>query len=79
MSTSFILQSKIPQAGFGWTNGVVLWMASKYGNILVLPKCPDLLDVPQSSNKNASKGLLRQISVAAVFSLSITLAFIFSM
>ena len=31
------------QAGFGWTNGVVLWAASNYGNILVAPTCPPLL------------------------------------
>ncbi|GBE85141.1 glycoside hydrolase family 37 protein [Sparassis crispa] len=48
------------QAGFGWTNGVVLWMASTYGHILVAPDCPDLLAIanstkPASSNtKNAA-------------------------
>ena len=31
------------QAGFGWTNGVVLTLASEYGNVLVAPQCPDLL------------------------------------
>ena len=31
------------QAGFGWTNGVVLWVASTYGNVLVAPTCPSLL------------------------------------
>ncbi|PCH40410.1 glycoside hydrolase family 37 protein [Wolfiporia cocos MD-104 SS10] len=31
------------QAGFGWTNGVVLWMASNYGDVLVAPDCPALL------------------------------------
>ncbi|KAF9265183.1 trehalase [Marasmius fiardii PR-910] len=31
------------QAGFGWTNGVVLWVSSVYGNVLVQPQCPDLL------------------------------------
>ncbi|KAF8895253.1 glycoside hydrolase family 37 protein, partial [Infundibulicybe gibba] len=33
------------QAGFGWTNGVVLWVASNYGQQLVLPQCPDLLNL----------------------------------
>ncbi|CCM03727.1 uncharacterized protein FIBRA_05873 [Fibroporia radiculosa] len=33
------------QAGFGWTNGVVLWVASTYGDILVAPDCPDLLAI----------------------------------
>lgn len=31
------------QAGFGWTNGVVLWVASVYGSVLATPECPALL------------------------------------
>ncbi|KAH9952387.1 Six-hairpin glycosidase-like protein [Lactifluus volemus] len=31
------------QAGFGWTNGVVLWVASTFGGQLVAPECPDPL------------------------------------
>jgi alpha,alpha-trehalase len=31
------------QAGFGWTNGVVLWVASSFGEQLVAPVCPDPL------------------------------------
>ena len=31
------------QAGFGWTNGALLWVASNYGSVLVAPQCPDLL------------------------------------
>ncbi|KAG8984621.1 hypothetical protein FRB93_006401 [Tulasnella sp. JGI-2019a] len=36
------------QDGFGWTNGVALWVASKYGTILDAPKCPtiDITPVP---------------------------------
>lgn len=30
------------QAGFGWTNGVLLWVASNYGDVLVAPVCPDI-------------------------------------
>ena len=30
------------QAGFGWTNGVALWVAHNYGSILDAPKCPDI-------------------------------------
>jgi len=30
------------QAGFGWTNGVLLWVASTYGDVLVAPECPDI-------------------------------------
>jgi alpha,alpha-trehalase len=31
------------QAGFGWTNGVVLWVASTFGHQLVVPIFPDPL------------------------------------
>ena len=31
------------QAGFGWTNGVVLWLANTFGEQLVGPVCPDPL------------------------------------
>ncbi|KAF5315219.1 hypothetical protein D9619_007257 [Psilocybe cf. subviscida] len=34
------------QAGFGWTNGVLLWVAANYGSVLEAPACPNLLDVP---------------------------------
>ena len=34
------------QAGFGWTNGALLWVSSVYGDVLVEPKCPSLLDSP---------------------------------
>ncbi|KAI0754492.1 glycoside hydrolase family 37 protein [Daedaleopsis nitida] len=30
------------QAGFGWTNGVLLWVADNYGKVLAAPQCPDL-------------------------------------
>jgi len=33
------------QAGFGWTNGVLLWVAANYGSVLEQPTCPNLLDV----------------------------------
>ncbi|KAF8272594.1 glycoside hydrolase [Lactarius quietus] len=31
------------QAGFGWTNGVVLWVANSFGSKLVAPTCPNPL------------------------------------
>lgn len=30
------------QAGFGWTNGVALWVAGTYGSILDAPTCPNI-------------------------------------
>ena len=41
------------QAGFGWTNGVVLWVASTYGGLLEAPKCPNIT-VDSVSNENSS-------------------------
>ncbi|KAF8749526.1 Trehalase [Rhizoctonia solani] len=31
------------QAGFGWTNGVALWIGAKYGAILSSPTCPAII------------------------------------
>lgn len=36
------------QAGFGWTNGVVLILASEYGSVLAAPQCPDVLAASSS-------------------------------
>ncbi|KAJ7644707.1 glycoside hydrolase family 37 protein [Roridomyces roridus] len=47
------------QAGFGWTNGVVLWAASNYGDVLAAPQCPPLLattTTSTSSSVSASAG-----------------------
>ena len=42
----------ILKAGFGWTNGVVLWVVSTYGDILVSPKCPNVTDNSTSNGGN---------------------------
>ncbi|KAJ7683028.1 Six-hairpin glycosidase-like protein [Mycena rosella] len=41
------------QAGFGWTNGVLLWVASNYGGALVAPQCPSLLPISPVSPPTA--------------------------
>lgn len=43
------------QAGFGWTNGVLLWIASNYGAALATPVCPPVLSVVAPST-SASGG-----------------------
>ncbi|KIK69866.1 glycoside hydrolase family 37 protein [Collybiopsis luxurians FD-317 M1] len=55
------------QAGFGWTNGVVLWVASNYGSVLNPPDCPDVISSAEiitgssgSANKSSS-GSLRPV------------------
>ncbi|KAF8877143.1 Six-hairpin glycosidase-like protein [Gymnopilus junonius] len=40
-------------AGFGWTNGVLLWVASNYGSVIDSPICPDLLITPTGTTKSA--------------------------
>ena len=55
------------QAGFGWTNGVVLILASEYGNVLVAPQCPDLLaeaSTPVSTSSQNSAAFMGAPSVA---------------
>jgi len=44
------------QAGFGWTNGIVLWVASNYGNVLNTPQCPPLLVSTGNSSNSGSGG-----------------------
>ncbi|TCD65786.1 hypothetical protein EIP91_002225 [Steccherinum ochraceum] len=42
------------QAGFGWTNGVVLYVASLYGDVLVQPTCPNLTESALSTGGSAA-------------------------
>ncbi|EJC98505.1 trehalase [Fomitiporia mediterranea MF3/22] len=57
------------QAGFGWTNGVVLWVASRYGKVLAAPTCPPLLAAGDTgSNSNAA---FRAVETASVLVFSI--------
>ena len=44
------------QAGFGWTNGVLLWVADTYGSVLATPTCPDLLEEARSGGNGGSGG-----------------------
>ncbi|KAI6107675.1 glycoside hydrolase family 37 protein [Pisolithus croceorrhizus] len=42
------------QAGFGWTNGVLLWVAANYGQLLVAPVCPALVPSAGSASSGAA-------------------------
>ncbi|EJF56038.1 glycoside hydrolase family 37 protein [Dichomitus squalens LYAD-421 SS1] len=44
------------QAGFGWTNGAVLWVASNFGDKLVAPECPDVLQSAAATSGTTSTG-----------------------
>lgn len=63
------------QAGFGWTNGVALYIASLYGDTLVAPVCPNLTTVatiPSGSTSGSkvntpSKILMSVFSVLTLY------------
>ncbi|OCF32704.1 alpha,alpha-trehalase [Kwoniella heveanensis BCC8398] len=42
------------QVGFGWTNGVVLWLADEYGQYLPQPTCPMIPIIEVTGNGNSS-------------------------
>ncbi|KNZ73310.1 Trehalase [Termitomyces sp. J132] len=64
------------QAGFGWTNGVVLWVSSFYGGVLVEPECPSLITMPTTSN-NGQNGAVRLTGNGSSVTLRAMLTFVF--
>ncbi|KAF7291314.1 Trehalase [Mycena indigotica] len=44
------------QAGFGWTNGVLLWVASNYAKVLDAPRCPPLQNAARSGGNGGNGG-----------------------
>jgi len=54
------------QAGFGWTNGVVLWVASTYGKQLVAPQCPEIVASATSTSTGTSAAVGLQASSGAL-------------
>ena len=56
------------QAGFGWTNGVVLWIAQTYGHTLGTPQCPDIV------NDTATGGGQNGANVNAAFRIGVDLS-----
>jgi len=67
------------QAGFGWTNGIALWVAHTYGSVLDAPACPnittDVLPGGGNSSGGNSSGAFRigaspvSVTVAAVLAI----------
>jgi alpha,alpha-trehalase len=39
---------------YSWTNGVLLWVASNYGEVLNAPVCPDLILSAEAGTTTAS-------------------------
>ena len=54
------------QAGFGWTNGVLLWVAANYGQVLVAPQCPPLVASVTGSSSGAAGLRLFSPSIGAM-------------
>jgi alpha,alpha-trehalase len=44
------------QAGFGWTNGVLLWVASEFKDGLVQPTCPNVTQEFSTAEGNIQCG-----------------------
>ena len=61
------------QAGFGWTNGVVMILASEYGGVLVAPQCPDLLAQVTSPGNTATtaNGALSSRGLPSMFAVAV--------
>jgi len=66
------------QAGFGWTNGVVLWVASTYGKQLVAPQCPTLVASTTSTTTSAAFGLQPSSSAIIIAVASVMASVFFS-
>lgn len=56
------------QAGFGWTNGVLLWVADTYGSVLATPQCPDLTEEARGSGSGSGgNNAAAIVKVAPIF------------
>ncbi|KAG2069034.1 glycoside hydrolase family 37 protein [Suillus decipiens] len=60
------------QAGFGWTNGVLLWVASTYGEQLVAPQCPPVLTAANTTSSTGAAVSLQASSGAVITAVAMT-------
>lgn len=72
------------QAGFGWTNGILLWVASEFKDVLVRPTCPNITEQLSSTttgnSQGGSSGAVGQVTGRAVLSaLAVALTVTFGM
>lgn len=63
----------VVQAGFGWTNGIALWIASQYGPVLSTPSCPTIDANSTISTSIVYRRNLAKIPRRGAFSLRDTL------
>lgn len=63
------------QMGFGWTNGVLLWVAANYGEMLAAPVCPALVatNVGTGSSSGALAGPRTVTMMAMVLAMVVPL------
>ena len=69
-----VLTFSFSKAGFGWTNGVVLWIAANYGHVLTTPDCPDILEIIGSSGKTTTSGAPLGMSASATLVTTVVVA-----
>ncbi|KAG1899612.1 glycoside hydrolase family 37 protein [Suillus fuscotomentosus] len=62
------------QAGFGWTNGVLLWVASTYGEQLVAPQCPPVVAATTGTTTSTSAAVGLQASSRGII-IGVVMAF----
>ena len=62
------------QAGFGWTNGVALWVGARFKDVLVQPNCPPIVDESVSTGSHGGAANLMVNKVSALFTSSIVIA-----
>lgn len=57
------------QAGFGWTNGVALWVAGTYGSLLDAPACPNITadDVSGGGSSGLSSSAAFRVGASPAF------------
>jgi len=58
----------VVQAGFGWTNGVALWVGAKFKHVLVQPNCPPITEELVSTG-NLAVGTAKTLMINTAFAL----------
>jgi alpha,alpha-trehalase len=59
------------QAGFGWTNGVLLWAASEFKEVLDRPSCPNVtqeFSTAEGNTQGGSSGAMARVTRRGVLS-----------
>lgn len=65
------------QAGFGWTNGVLLWVVSEYKDVLNRPTCPNITEQGNGTSTSAATGSGAVVSHVGQMSMLATVMLVF--